>query len=202
MLRAISSVLAAALLAGCASTTTPQREGGFEYEPSAAHPFGRPNPAAPPELADFAFMIGRNDCTDSRRQPNSDDWVEGERTWDAQYTMNGFAIIDTGGSGGAANGNMRVYDPATSQWQVTFFSMPAYSSGVWAGGRVDAPDTAAGYVLVLKQDIPAPGTQFAGDSTLTFSEISDSGFEWRGEWISKDGSVIYPFRRISCRKAS
>ncbi len=169
------------------------RQDVLRYEPSSEHPFGRPNPDAPPEISQFAFMIGENDCINSRRQPGSDTWVESTRTWDAKYTLNGYGIIDSGRSGTTTNGNVRIYDTASKQWQVTFFAMPAYSSGVWSGGMV-------GDDIVLKQAQVAPGNNIPGHSTLTFSNISMDGFDWRGEWISEDGSIVYPFWKVSCKK--
>lgn len=163
------------------------------YEPDARHPFGRPNPSAPPELQEFSFIIGQNDCTEQRRKPGSDEWSHTERTWDGHYTMNGFAIFDTGHSSSSANGNMRIYDPVEGVWNVTFFSSPAYSSGVWRGTRV-------GNSIVLKQAQKARGTDMDGWSRLTFSDITTTGFKWVGEWVSLDEKVVYPFWRISCAR--
>ena len=38
------------------------------YAPSPAYPNGRMNPDAPPEVAQFAFMVGEFDCIDEMRQ--------------------------------------------------------------------------------------------------------------------------------------
>ena len=109
---------------------------------SVENPFGLPNPDAPAELAQFAFMIGQNDCTESKRERTSGDWIQSDRSWDAHYVLNGYGIYDTGGaiSAGndkATNGNMRLFDKAKGVWQVTFFASPNYSSGTWAGNQVD-----------------------------------------------------------------
>ena len=79
--------------------------------------------------------------------------------------MNGYAIRDTGRSGAATNGNIRLFDALEKQWKVSFFSMPSYGSGVWTGGM-------EGENMVLKQPQKAPGTDFDGFSRLTFSNIS------------------------------
>mgnify|MGYP000398014167 CR=1 FL=1 len=138
-----------------------QRPASLEYEPSAAYPFGRANPEAPPELAQFGFMIGENDCLEQRRNNATGEWVEGVRSWDAHYYMNGFAIRDSGKSGATTNSNIRVFDTANEEWAVTFFSAPAYSSGTWRG-KMDGGN------MVLRQAQKAPGTNFDGFSTLTF----------------------------------
>ena len=148
----------------CLSVTAAERAGGTDYEPNERFPFGQPNPAAPPELAQFHFMIGRSDCTEERLNNATQEWQQAERTWDAFYTLNGFAIMDTGRSAGSSNGNLRVFDSATGQWQVHFFSMPVYGNGIWRGGK-------EGDTLVLRQPQKAPGTDFDGVSRLTFSNI-------------------------------
>ena len=186
-------LLLCGLLCGLLAACTAQRELTSPYEPSRIAPYGMPNPDAPVELAQFDFLIGANDCHDERRQGNTDNWVSTQRSWDAHYTMNGYAIFDSGRSQTSANGNVRVFDPATGQWHVTFFSMPVYGSGVWTGGM-------AGESMVLTQPQKAPGTDLSGVSRLTFSNISSEGFDWIGEWVSSDGSYVFPFWRISCQK--
>jgi len=163
------------------------------YEPSSEHPFGRPNPEAPEQLVQFAFMIGKNDCSEERLNNATGDWDSSTRTWDAYYYMNGNAIRDTGRSGGATNGNIRIFDRGAQEWAVTFFSQPTYGTGVWRGGM-------EGDRMVLKLPQKAPGTDLDGFSRLTFSNISASGFNWDGEWVSADGSVVFPFWRIRCTK--
>jgi len=76
-----------------------------------------------------------------------------------------------------------------------FFSAPAYSSSTWRG-KMDGEN------LVLRQPQKAPGTDFGGFSTLTFSDVSAQGFDWVGEWISEDGSVVFLFWRTQCRKVA
>jgi hypothetical protein len=181
------------LLLGCQSYSG--RPGEMGYEPGNRYPFGRPNPDAPPELSQFSFMIGQNDCNEQRLNNATGKWDSGERTWDAQYYLNGFAIRDSGRSGTRSNGNVRIFDTASQQWNVTFFSMPAYSSGVWSGGMDDEK-------MVLLRPQKAPGTDFDGFSRLTFSNIDDRGFDWTGEWVSADGNTVFPFWRISCTHIS
>lgn len=185
--------LSLVLLSNCQFST--DRQELLRYEPDSRNPYGLPNPDAPAELAQFSFMIGQNDCEEERLNSVSGEWDTAQRTWDAHYMMNGFAIRDSGRSGTATNGNIRMFDPATGQWQVTFFSAPVYGSGVWSGGM-------DGENMVLKQPQKALGTDLDGFSRLTFSAISDRSFHWAGEWVSEDGSVVFPFWRISCSKVS
>jgi len=182
-------------LAVLLSTTAAGAVPRSPYDPGPGQPFGRANPEAPEELAQFAFLIGRNDCTEKVRGPSGGDWIERERTWDAHYALNGWAILDNGVSAAGANGNMRIFDTSDGRWKVSFFSTPGFGNGLWEGG-MRGPD------MVLERPQKAPGTALDGTSRLTFSAITDASFNWQGEWISQDGSVIYPFWTISCHKTS
>jgi len=42
----------------------------YEYEPSEKHPFGLPNPDAPPQIKDYAPLIGECDCKSTARNPD------------------------------------------------------------------------------------------------------------------------------------
>lgn len=189
----LSPLLLLFLLTACQLGTS--RVASQSYGPSERYPFGRANPDAPAELAQFHFMVGKNDCTEQRLNNATGQWQASERTWDGYYFMDGFAIRDEGRSGATTNGNIRVYDVAGQQWVVTFFSAPTYSSGIWRGKM-------EGDEIVLRQAQKAPGTDFSGFSTLTFSKISDQGFEWSGQWVSEDGLTIFPFWRIQCQKVA
>ncbi len=187
----LAFLIVSLLMSGCVSPVT-DRIGVGPYDPSPGQPYGRPNPAAPSELAQFNFMIGRNDCSEQRRNGEDGSWSNTRRTWDARYTLNGYGIIDSGSSGATVSTNVRVFDEAAGLWNVTFFSMPTYSSGTWSGNRV-------GERIVLKRPQLAPGGA-AGFSRLTFFNISEGGFEWAGEWVSEDERVVYPFWKIQCTK--
>ena len=187
LLLAVSSHATLSLLAA------EQRANELLFEPSEEFPFGRPNPDAPPELAQFAFMVGRNDCSEERLNSATGEWENSTRTWDAAYYLNGYAIRDSGRSGLANNGNIRLFDSESGQWVVTFFSMPNFGSGIWRGGM-------EGKNMVLRQPQKAPGTDLDGVSRLTFSGISSSSFDWDGEWVSADGSVVFPFWKIRCTR--
>ncbi len=190
-----SVYLLALVLSLTACQSGSNRQAALPYEPNDAYPFGRINPAAPPQLSQFEFMIGENDCVEQRIDNATGDWVESERSWDAHYFMNGFAIRDSGRSGATTNGNIRIFDTTEEEWAVTFFSAPFYGTGTWRGNM-------EGENMVLRQAQKAPGTDFDGFSTLTFSNVSAQGFDWSGEWISEDGTVVFPFWKISCQKVA
>lgn len=134
------------------------------YAPSPAYPFGRMNPDAPPESKQFAFMIGAFDCTDEIRQPDGKK-VRFPAIWNARWFLNGHGIQDEYWSPRFATSNLRIYDAKAKQWQVTFFRMPGYQSGVWQGRQEDGK-------MVMRQ-----GGATSGPG-LTFYNIRADGFDW------------------------
>jgi hypothetical protein len=134
------------------------------HAPSPAFPFGRPHPEAPAELQQFAFMIGEFDCVDELRQRDGSR-VRFRAIWNARYFLNGMGIQDEYWTPRFYTSNIRIYDPDTDQWQVTFFRMPGYQSGVWQGRQ-------EGDALIMRN-----GGRTSGPG-LTFYNISREGFDW------------------------
>jgi hypothetical protein len=132
--------------------------------PSPAHPFGRPHPDAPPELQQFAFMIGEFDCVDEMRQADGSR-LRFRAIWNARYFLNGFGIQDEHWTPRFFTSNIRIYDPGAGRWKVTLFRMPGYQSGVWEGGK-------EGDRMVMRS---AGRTEGPG---LTFHHITEDGFRW------------------------
>lgn len=169
----IAIIAAAALGMPAASPLAAQSAQLFTgYDPSPAYPFGRPNPSAPAQLAEFSFMIGEFDCTDTlARQDGSRS--EFPAVWNARYFLNGMGIIDEYWSPTFATSNVRIYDPQAGKWMVTFFRMPGYGSGVWTGGE-------EGDSMIMRQ----AGSQ----GYLEFYDITEDGFKWHtsnDSWTSQ-----------------
>ncbi|MEZ5347098.1 MAG: hypothetical protein R2681_16240 [Pyrinomonadaceae bacterium] len=156
-----------------------------DHEPNPAFPFGRLNPAAPQETAQFSFMIGEFDCVDEIINPQDGKWVKFPAIWNAKYFLNGQGIIDQYWSPQFSTSNIRIFDPKEKKWNVTFFRMPGSNSGVWSG-------TKEGESMVMRQ-----GTDEKG-SRLTFSGISDDGFKWIGESMTNGNPS--PFWKSDCKR--
>ena len=167
----------------------------MQYEPSPEHPYGQLNPEAPAATADFASMIGTCDCKSLNRNPDGS-WQDTlQMVWRFKYIMNGMAVQDeVWREGGMYAGSIRQYHPDSAKWVVSYFSSPGVSTtpGAWLGNR-------EGDKIVLFQDQKAPNGM-EGFSRLTFHEMSDTGYQWKGEWVSKDESVVWPFWVIFCKK--
>jgi hypothetical protein len=133
------------------------------YDPSPAWPHGRLHPDAPPETEQFAFMVGEFDCIDEMRQGDGS-WLRFRAIWNAHWFLNGYGIQDEYWTPQFFTSNIRIFDPASGKWQVTFFRMPGYQSGGWQG--VQESDR----MVMRKGKTTGPG--------LTFFNISEAGFDW------------------------
>ena len=180
------------LIAGttCAHTQS------FSYEPSQNHPYGQKHPDAPEQLLDYSFMIGSCKCNSERRSPDGT-WPEEpvEMLWKWKYIMNGWAIQDeTLKEDGSHAGSIRQFIADSSKWYVHYYSnqFPSTSLNTWTGEKV-------GEEIILNLEQKAPNGM-DGWSRLTFYDMSEEGYKWKGEWVSLDESIRYPFWRIECRR--
>lgn len=146
------------------------------YEPNPAYPYGRPNPAAPPELQQFAFMVGEFDCQEATRKADGS-WNEFWAIWNARYFLNGFGIQDVYWNPRFSTSNLRIFDPKAGRWKVTFFKMPGYGSGVWEGKK-------EGEKIVLRNQPRGPEGK-KRVARLTFSNMRADGYDWIAETITE-----------------
>lgn len=165
------------------------------YEPGAGQPFGKLNPEAPAQVADFDPMIGLCDCKSLGRNPDGTWKDTTNMVWSFKYIMNGTAVQDEVWRDGNYAGSMRQFHKDSVQWAVTYYSYPsvAYNPSVWWGNKQENGD------IILKKEQAAPNGM-AGFSSLTFYDIKEDGFNWKGEWIKDDGTIKYPFWLIWCKK--
>lgn len=166
-----------------------------QYEPTEKNPYGMPNPAAPQQLMDFKPMIGLCDCSSTARDADGS-WADAiDMTWKFKYIMNGMAIQDeTLKSDGKHSGSIRQFNVDSSTWYVHYYataSVPAVLSS-WTGNK-------KGKDIIFYREQKAPnGTD--GFYRLSFYDITNTGYKWVGEWVSKDESVVYPTWKIECKK--
>ena len=168
----------------------------YEYEPNDEYPFGRINPEAPKEVSDFAALIGECKCKSVARI-DQNTWADSvDMIWRWKYIMNGWGVQDeTLKADGTHSGSIRQFNADSSSWYVHYYSnatpLPTLSS--WEGGM-------KGDNIVLYKDQTSPGG-IDGYYRLTFSNISNKGFNWVGEWVTKDEtSFIYPTWKIFCKR--
>ncbi len=167
----------------------------MEYEPSKDFPYGRVHPEAPEQLKDFAPLIGLCDCkSETRNQDKS--WAKPvDMTWKFKYIMNGKAVQDeTLKADGRHSGSIRQYSQDSARWYVHYYSSVGITAqlSAWEGNK-------KGDDIVLYREQKAPNGM-DGYYRLTFSNISDNGFNWIGEWVTRDETFSYPTWKIACIK--
>ena len=177
------------------SFITKAQDSYMEYEQSEDFPFGKINPEAPEQLKDFAPLIGICNCKSETRNKDKS-WADPvDMTWKFKYIMNGMAIQDeTSKADGSNSGSIRQYSKDNARWYVHYYTTKSIASrlSTWEGNK-------KGVDIVLYREQKAPNG-IDGYYRLTFSNISKNGFNWIGEWVSKDESIVYPTWKISCLK--
>lgn len=167
-----------------------------QFEPSLEHPFGLPNPKAPEQLMDFAPLIGECECR-SYLRVNQNEWNDTtDMIWQFKYIMNGMGVQDeTWLPDGKYAGSIRQFIADSGQWYVHYYSSPLATPTLpsWEGSKQENGD------IVLYRDQQAPNGM-DGKYKITFSNISEDGFDWLGEWVTPDESIHYPTWKIWCQK--
>lgn len=179
------------------SSTTFSVYAQYEYEPNDSHPFGQLNPDAPEQVADFDPLIGKSSCTSQNRAADGS-WNEPvDMVWIFKYIMNGKAVQDeTLKADGAHSGSIRQFNADSLKWYVHYYSSSSLPAALpsWEGTK-----TEAGSIVLYREQAAPNGTE--GFYRLTFSEISEDGFEWVGEWVNKNETFAFPTWKISCMKS-
>ncbi|MEL6810686.1 MAG: hypothetical protein AAFP76_05080 [Bacteroidota bacterium] len=165
------------------------------YAVSPTNPYGKLNPKAPPETGDFDPLIGLCDCISTKRNQDQS-WAQPEKmTWRFKYIMNGMAVQDeTAETGGRYSGSIRQFIADSSKWYVHYYSnnFPSTVLPAWEGGK-------RGDSIVLYREQKAPNGM-DGSYRITFSNISEKGFKWAGEWVDTQEKIVYPTWTIDCVK--
>lgn len=168
----------------------------YEFEPNQKYPFGQLNPLAFPQTADYAPMIGVSECTSQSRAPDGTWNNEVDMIWTWKYIMNGMAVQDeTLKADGLHSGSIRQFNADSAKWYVHYYaSATAVTSlPVWGGTMTKEGK------IVLYRDQKSPNG-LDGFYRLTFSEITNESFNWIGEWVNIEETIVYPTWKIRCEK--
>ena len=168
----------------------------YEYEPSGKYPFGRLNPKAYPQTGDFAPLIGSSECISETRTPDGSWNKPVSMIWKFKYIMNGMAVQDeTLKEDGVHSGSIRQFNPDSSAWFVHYYSSGSAAPALpaWKGGKNENGD------IILYREQKAPNGM-DGFYKINFTEITEEGFEWFGEWVNIGETFSYPAWKISCKK--
>ena len=168
----------------------------YEFEISKENPFGKLNPEAPKQTADYEKLIGECDCKSERRKPDGK-WAKPvDMVWRWKYIMNGKAVQDeTLKADKIHSGSLRQFSKDSLKWFVHYYASnsPASKLSTWEGNKKEDGTI----VLYMPQKAPN-GTD--GFSRLTYYEITDNGYKWKGEWVDKTEKIVFPFWRITCTR--
>ena len=163
--------------------------------------YGKLNPEAPPELSQFAFIIGAWRC-DVRVKGEDGTWQSYQATWVGRYILDGYVIADeyrmTNQAGElVVHGmNFRSYSVEKKSWIMRWLDG---TRSFWVelgpealgGVRVDA-----GSITFKLIDRFAPDAL----SRVTFSNISADRFEWREEKSLDAGTTWTEFVAIEAHR--
>lgn len=168
----------------------------YDYQVSEANPYGLPNPIAPKQITDYEAMIGKCNCTSTRRNQDKT-WTEPENIiWTWKYIMNGMGVQDeTLKPDGSYSGSIRQFIADSSRWYVHWYSSktPSTKFPTWEGNKKEN-----GNIVLYKEQMAPNGTE--GFYRLTFYDISKAGYKWVGEWVDKTETVVFPTWKIDCKR--
>ena len=165
------------------------------YEPSEQYPFGRPNPDAPEQIKDWKELIGICDCISQSRNPDRSWAPEQKMSWEFKYIMNGNGVQDqTIKEDGSNSGSIRQFIADSTRWYVHYYSnkSPTTVLSAWEGNR-------KGDAIILYRKQKAPNGM-DGFFKINFTDISENGFNWLGEWVNTAETFSYPTWKIRCTK--
>ena len=155
--------------------------------------YGKPNPKAPPELSQFAFLIGKW-RGEAKLKREDGTWESLKASWEGHYILDGYAIADEYRMTTPAGGllvlglNLRSYDVKKKAWNLKWLNA---LDGTWTDlgseelGGVVADEQAISY----RMKEPVARHAF---TRATYTNISADHFTWRGE-RSDDGGTWEAF---------
>lgn len=164
--------------------------------------YGNPNPKAPLELSQFAFIIGKWRC-DVRVKGEDGTWQTYPATWVGRYILDGYVIADeyrmTNQAGEViVHGmNFRSYSVEKKAWMMRWLDA---TRSFW----VELGPEQFGGVRVNPQTITFNLIdQFAPDAIcrVTFSNISANHFTWSEEKSLDQGKTWTEFVVIEAHRA-
>ena len=163
--------------------------------------YDNPNPKAPPELSQFAFIIGEWRC-DVRVKDDDGTWQTYQATWVGRYILDGYVIADeyrmTDHAGAlVVHGmNFRSYSVDKKTWVMRWLDA---TSSFWVEL---GPEELGGVRVNLETITFNLIDRFAPDavSRVTFANISVDHFTWREEKSLDQGRTWTEFVAIEAQR--
>jgi hypothetical protein len=163
--------------------------------------FGSPNPKAPPELSQFAFIIGTWLC-DVKVKGEAGTWQPYQATWAGRYILDGYVIADeyrmTNQEGEliVQGMNFRSYSVEKKTWIMKWLNA---RDSFWLEL---GPEELGGVRVTPKTITFNLVDTFASNalSRVTFSNISASHFTWREDKSLDQGKTWTEFVVIEAHR--
>lgn len=196
LLRTILSLLIGPKFRGAAATEDHLVK---QHEPIVE----KPNPNAPAELSQFAFIVGRWKFDAKFKSPHGE-WQTFHGTWLGYYILDGYAIADEYRMFDSSGGlivfgiNFRIYDSAKQIWNIKWLNA---LEGTWTdltpeqfgGARFDGQSVT--YIFRAERGAQWPFTR------ATYTNTSKTHFRWRGE-RSEDAKTWTEFMVVECCRSA
>jgi len=153
-----------------------------QYDEQHDEQYGTLNPAAPSELARFAFLIGHWRC-EAKIKSASGEWQTFAATWLGRFILDGYAIADeyrmTNCNGDliVLGTNLRSYDASQQTWNIRWLS-------AFTGSWTDLASAELGGVHCDGNTIRYAFKEPVADhayTRATYTPHSPTHFTWRGE---------------------
>ena len=150
--------------------------------------YGTLNPAAPPQLGTFAFLVGKWSGTARARNPDGT-YTDYQFDWIGRYVLDGMAIADemrmAAAEGGTIQGmSLRYFDSASNSWTIEFFNFVRAFLRKQVNASVGAV-TRDGNAITISQTGPAgrPGREIytlvaADHFTYSLDNMKEDGQTW------------------------
>jgi hypothetical protein len=164
---------------------------------SAAQDYGTRNPAAPPEVDQFAFLVGRWHCDFTGNRADGS-VMKGTADWRIRWIIDGHALQDewtfADENGTVLNhGTMfRTWDAGKGHWTIVEQGSTSPRFHFMTAEKV-------GETMVMHEEIETAGGKIK--ARRVFHDITPDSFQWRVD-ISRDGGTTWQegVQRMSCRR--
>jgi len=164
--------------------------------------YSSPNPKAPPELSQFAFLIGSWRCDVSVKATDGT-WQKYQATWVGRYILDGYAIADeyrmiNGAGELIVHGmNFRSYSVEKKTWVMRWLDIRRSSWVELGPQRLGGVRVSPQTITFNLVDIFAPDAI----SRVTFSNIAADHFTWREDKSLDQGRTWTEFVVIDAHRA-
>jgi hypothetical protein len=189
----IQTLWAALLLPALANGQVAKETAQEEARVFDQYEYGKPNPKAPPELSQFAFLIGKWRC-ESKVKGQDGEYQTYPAIWIGRYILDGYVIADEFRQFGP-NGELtqlgQTYRSYNSEKNIWIMKWHDALASTWLNlgpedlGGVQVSDES----ITFKHHVPPGpvGQLFPPHAVfrMTISDISENHFIWRAE-VSTD----------------